>query len=666
MPMLAATILSAFACCPQDTPKVPAHIEWQRTLADALAVQRATGLPILVAVNMNGEVFNDRFRTDTYRDPAFVESTRGYVCVVASPDRHTERDYDALGNRVECPMFPGCTCGEHIAIEPLLYERWFQGRRNAPRHLGITPDGKILFDRFLDGSMQTAIDAIEKHRGRPQPEALPTTAEALLTRRDAAARRAVEGMYRRGDLAARKQLLAAAAAATDEPTDLLRLPLMSEGQAEFDLGVPALAAQATPAMLPLLEDALVRADAGREALLAALGRLAPTDEAAARLHAHLTGERFTLPPAWRPEWTMPAYDVTAEPAISAELDACEAALRKTPADSALRLRYATAQLAFADHLLATGGRNVEFWLDDARQSAQRVTGDRLAGAAQAVIAVASWFRDDAAGARLALAAALAAAAGDAPPNAWLATRLLEVQVRLLAQAAYAKAADPKAVLQPEVARVLALLPTLANSAFAAEEPMLTGIGLCEYAGCRRDARTLLDAAVRRFPGSAAVHERWRNRWLADLQVETMRRAAGELAAAAPDRATGEWFAGYAALVAAEQHVRDGRRDLAVTAYGDAVARFAASTTANPDYADTADHFAVLALAGRAATSAELEALDGAVDDLVRAAGLRQDSVDAQDGLKRTPRGVASRIARTLEQKGEVAAAERLKTAFGWL
>ena len=98
----------------------PPRVEWQRNIEDALAAQQATGLPLLVVANMDGETFNDRFALSVYRDPAFIAATRGWICVIGSTDRHNERDYDASGQRIECPRFPGCTCSEHIQIEPEL------------------------------------------------------------------------------------------------------------------------------------------------------------------------------------------------------------------------------------------------------------------------------------------------------------------------------------------------------------------------------------------------------------------------------------------------------------------------------------------------------------------------------------------------------------------
>ncbi len=639
------------------------RIEWQRSLADALAEQRRTGLPLLIAVNTQGEVFNDRFAATTYLDPAFVELTRGYVCVVASPDRHNESDYDAFGNRIECPRFPGCTCAEHIAIEPLLYERWFEGTRAAPRHIAVGPDGTKLFDRYLDNSMQTAIDAIRRHRGaaRAGADPLPRTVAALLQRRDAAARRALEERFRAGDTAQRVELLAAAGEAASEPFDLLRMGLRADAEPVFAAAAASLAQVATTAALIDLEDALARTDdeALQARLVARLDELGKTDRGAARLRSHFDRDREArLQQPWRNAWAPAAFDAADRGSIEGALDRAEARLRSDAGDRAARLLLATAQVALGLRLAADGGKNVDLWLADGERSA-RSAGDDAETAA--VAAVARWHRGDAAGAEAACAQALASANSDRTPDAWLATQFLGVLVQSTTRSAYARAeAEPLASLRGELVRVELALTMLAAREATEETTFLTGLGLLEFAGRRRDARRQLGALVDRFPASALCHERWRTRLLVDLGAEPMRAAYGEFVGRSTEPAAAEWFAGYAALVAGEQHTRDRRGDVGVAAYGEAVDRFVRSGADNPDYADSAHHFAVLALAGRAHLRHAAGDDEGAVADLLRAAAMRPASLDAEDGLLRKPRGIAGRIARSLRAAGKEPLAQQLQ------
>ena len=664
--LLTTTLL--FCQTPQDPPRAapaqPARIEWQRSLNDALAVQKETGLPLLVVVNMDGEVFNDRFAGQTYLEPAFVESTRGYVCVVASHDRHTQRDYDALGRRIECPRFPGCTCSEHKNIEPELFARFFNNTRNAPRHLGVSKEGKVLFDRFLDQSMDTAIEAIAQHRGKPKDKQPGDTLDELLTRRDAKGRRTLEQMYEKGDQALKRKILAAAATAKNEPFDLLRIALRDDDHAIFHAAATALAAVATKDSLIDLEDALARTDeaAVAKALQTRLGEIGKTDKGTQRLQAHFaenSDAKFAAP--WRNEWTAAAFDASSRESIEAVLDKCEAKLREKPDDDGVRLLMATAQAAGGCLLASTGQKGVEFWFEDSLRNAGKVTGQPLQAEAKAVTAIAAWMRGDGEAAQRALPQAIGASNSDRKPDAWLAATFLDVLVQATASAAYAKStADATANLGPELERTRLAMQLQAEHKTGTEAATLAGIRLFEHAGLRAKARQLLESLVKRFPTSPAVHECWRNRLLIDFGAEVMRKQYANFAASAADAASAQWFAGYASLVAGEQHTRDERNELAMKAYTDAIERFAKSAAANADFADNANHFAVLSYGGRAVLRQAAGDGAGAVEDLLRASELRPASLDENDGLQRKPRAIAGRVARELAQQGKTDLAEKLK------
>lgn len=661
---------------PQDPPAVPApaqppterpRIEWQRTLADALAVQQATGLPLLIAVNMDGEVFNERFANTTYRDQDFVAATRGYVCVVASPDRHTERDYDAFGNRIECPRFPGCTCSEHINIEPELFARFFNGTRNAPRHVGVTKDGKVVFDRFLDQSMQTAIDAIGKHRGDATKQPGPTAdLDELFRRRDALARRSIETIWRSGDAAGRRKLLAAAANATNEPTDLLRAALRDEDPSVFTVGAMALAKNGGKDALIDFEDALARITTEVEverALVVRLFELGKTDKAAARLGSHFDpNKRLTVVgKPWGNPWSPAAFDAEDRAAVEAELDRCEAALRKNADDDAVRLQFAIAQLALADLLIRDGGKGPEMWFGDAIASAKKVQDPALAAEAQGVIAYAAYMTGEHELAGKAMVLAQGLVNSERQPSPVLAARLLEVAILGIVNTVYADAEAAAGRSQRnEIDRVLAMMALLRERQVARETALLAGIGLLEFGGKRAYARVLLHDVVDRFPASPKAHERWRNRLLVDLGANGLRQAYAAYAKTAADQPTAQWFAGFASLVAAEQHTRDQRTGEAVAAYGDAIDRFAASAAGHADFADSAHHFMVLALAGRAELTTTQGHPEAAAADLLRAHELRPASLDETDGLQRKPRAIAGRVAAALEKAGLTELAAKLK------
>ena len=140
----------------------PPQIHWLQTLDQAQAVASATGRPLLLAVNMDGESASERIVREKYRDPEFVALTRRAVCLVSSVFRHTPRDDDDQGNRIVCPRLGRVTCGEHIALEPVLYDRYLGGERIAPRHAFVTPDGEVALDLFLLFDLDQIDSALEQ------------------------------------------------------------------------------------------------------------------------------------------------------------------------------------------------------------------------------------------------------------------------------------------------------------------------------------------------------------------------------------------------------------------------------------------------------------------------------------------------------------------------
>ena len=107
MPTASTALLLALSLLPAQPqqpssgePQAPVvQVAWERSLEDALWSRQQTGKPLLVCVNMDGEVFCEQFANRVYRTEEFLELSRGYVCIVLSPDRHTPMDYDGLGDR---------------------------------------------------------------------------------------------------------------------------------------------------------------------------------------------------------------------------------------------------------------------------------------------------------------------------------------------------------------------------------------------------------------------------------------------------------------------------------------------------------------------------------------------------------------------------------------
>ena len=161
-----------------------------------------------------------------------------------------------------------------------------------------------------------------------------------------------------------------------------------------------------------------------------------------------------------------------------------------------------------------------------------------------------------------------------------------------------------------------------------------------YLGATRQAVRALRAGLQRYPDSNRLHDRMRGRLLADGGVEELERyyAAGLKAEGATPNLT--WFAAYASIVAAEFRRRAGENALALSAYDLAIARFDDAIVKNPKSRSTSDHFAAIAMAGKARVAMEQERYDRAVTDLIASFTRKPSAGGSLDGLNQTPMDTA--------------------------
>jgi hypothetical protein len=259
----------------------PCLIEWQRSWEDAWTLAQRTHRPILACINMDGEIASEHYAGVRYRQPDIARLYEPYICVIASVYRHNARDYDENGHRIPCPRFGGVTCGEHIAIEPILYERHLDGKRVAPRHIMIELDAKKTYDVFFTWDTESVFraiaDGIDKRTIQPLPGAEldggMAQRMASTARRD---REALERLFVDGDRAQRRALLdLALALGNDAPVEILRLAAYG---LDVDLARSArqgIANASAPGAVELIADALrvPMATEERTALVANLRRL---------------------------------------------------------------------------------------------------------------------------------------------------------------------------------------------------------------------------------------------------------------------------------------------------------------------------------------------------------------------------------------------------------
>ncbi|MFT7616628.1 MAG: HEAT repeat protein [Planctomycetota bacterium] len=116
------------------------QISWAKSLDSALAKAKAENKPLLICMNMDKDVANDRMAREHYHDPAIVAKTKEFVCVFVSRFKHTKDDTKTCGR---CGHI---TCKEHIKADLAVRELYFENSISvvAPQHVFLRPDGKLL------------------------------------------------------------------------------------------------------------------------------------------------------------------------------------------------------------------------------------------------------------------------------------------------------------------------------------------------------------------------------------------------------------------------------------------------------------------------------------------------------------------------------------------
>jgi hypothetical protein len=651
--------------------KKPCLIAWQRTWDDAVALSRETQRPILVCVNMDGEIASEHYAGVRYRDPAIAKLYEPYVCVIASTYRHTPRDYDEEGRRVECPRFGTVTCSEHIWLEPIVYEKFLDGRRIAPRHIMVELDGSETYDVFYAWDTDSVFAAIRN--GIEQREGAPPFVErgdrSLVERvgsPDAADKQRVESAFRDGDAALRKQLLEQAArSGADASVDLLRLAVFG---VDADLAREARAAltQANGDAAAELVNQALRAPLSkeeREALVAALERMgesAPRARLLGVVHRGLSTAKSSIDSA---TWAAAAQSATfgERGALEDALTAAGRALAEQ--DAATQLAYAEACLAIANEPSTARERRRVLALD-ARGALDRAAALGASGwrvdAARALVAHAFGERDAALAA--AEAAVLALPEGAAEWNALAVLSLFEEGRRRAIERAVRRGEEWPASW---LADVHAAHVVLARHPSATDARTTVHYDFLWRLGAHAEAAAVLDAGLARFPESFELHARLRGRLMfeqgpAGLEAEYTRRRA------ASQQPIETWYAGYASLVAAEYERRAARTEAADAAYSRSEELFAIAASTAPERKASADHYAALCLAGRARLALEARDLDRATALLVQSFERAPNAAASLDGLNLSPADTSRSLRARLEEAGRADLVATLDAALAAL
>jgi hypothetical protein len=645
--------------------KRPVLVEFQRTWDDALAVARLTGKPILACVNMDGEPASEHYAGIRYRQPDIAKLYEAYVCVIASVYRHNARDYDEQGRRILCPRFGSCTCGEHIALEPFLYEKFLDGVRVAPRHIMVelggneaAPTYKESYDVYYANDTASVFQQI-KDGVVDYPKPLPLNRDKSLLEkigsRDIQDRTAVENAYLQADAKQKAAMLdqALAQAGKAAPVDLLRLAVFG---LDVDLARKARLALAncdSENATDLIVEALrVPLDGSeREQLVGTLvriGQKSPRAKLLANVHLGLGSRSTALDlQGWSkaietadPTMVQAPQDLNA---LESRLQYSEASTKSRDKDPQARLELAESTLAFALEragnpvLLSRGTANkhVQLLYEDALREAKAAESLGAKGwRLNALLAVSSWNLgkfDDAYARAEAAVTGMPADAGDRISlNAVLV--FAEARQQAIADAVRAKKDWPPQWLTDLNAAysVLARHPLGTDVHIAAHYDFLLAIG------GKGTAVRVLDDGLQRFPESWTLHDRLRARVLAEQGPEALERRYAEWPAQEKAPRHLAWFAGYAALIAAEAQRRTGALDLARAAYDRAIGHYDRLIVEDAATKPNADHYAALALAGKARMSLEQGNLDQALTELLASFARKPEAAATLDGLNLSP------------------------------
>ena len=661
----------------------PVLITFQRTWEDALAVARESGRPILICVNMDGEIASEHYAGVRYRRADVAALYEPYVCVIASVYRHTPRDYDRSGERILCPRFGSVTCGEHIALEPILFERFFEGTRVAPRHIAIeldaegsaqvpgghsetpagvaqdTPNGSEAFDVYYAFDIESVLGLIEENvRGRsfaPRDAGFDGPPMDLVASRDIRQRERVEAAFRDGDRETRRGILRRVAELGDPvPVDLLRQAIFSLDVELSAMAREILSRSNSQAVVDLIAEALrVPMDpAERDALIHALERIGEDSKRARTLavvHQGLASRSENLKAE---EWTRALSDAESQTpersALESKIAYTAELVRVRPADWQAKLELAEASLGLAldpGTLLtpALGGgavdRFMRLHLEEAHRSA--LEAERLGARGwrvQAILALSTYYlghREEAYG-------RAEEAVDGLPPGeeGWTAMAALGLFAEARREAIQAALEAKQDWPEGWIADVHDAYTVLENHPLGTAEQVVAHYDFLDQLGAAAQAMSVLEHGLARFGESWDLHARLRQRLLQERGIEGLEETYArmlERGGAAPNLG---WFAGYASIVAGEQFRSGGRVEPADAAYRRAVGYYDANIERNPESRGSSDFYAAMALLGRARVAlmrADMEASMAWLEE-----GFARDShaADVLDGLNASGVGTA--------------------------
>lgn len=654
--------------------KKPCLVQWQRTWEDAVEVSLATKKAILICVNMDGEIASEHYAGVRYRQPDIAALYEPYVCVIASVYRHTPRDYDEHGQRVVCPRFGTVTCGEHIAIEPLLHDQYFDNTRVAPRHIMIELDKSEVYDVYYAFDTKTVFESLKIGiANRPPPPPLVRSEMPIVDRvesPDVFDRLAVESAFVQGDATLRRQIVERAARmAGRAPVEVLRMAIFDLDLENGKLARQALARTEKPEAVELINDALrvPMSPDERDALIAALERLgasSPRAKTLAAVHKGLASrsdavdfEGLTRALSSAPVSSAPK----SRDELEARLDGRGQTYDAKPDDGTARLEFAEASLALAVDP-ATPRKFARVMLEDARNAALDAEKQGLNGRrASTVLAIAAYHMGERKEAHRLAEAAVNGMPADA--SDWSTAAVLaifaEARERAIIDATRAKAEWPPQHLTD----IHAAYAVLARHPHGTDANVASHYDFLKWLGGAAQAGRVLDEGLSRFPDSWVLHDRLRGRILAEKGVAGLETSYADMLRTPSPSASLVGYAGYASLVAAEHHRRAGMDAEADAAYDRGIALYERALSTKPEDRATFDHFVAMALAGKARLAFTRAEDDAALELIVASLQRCPTAAASPDGLNLTAVDTAKSLRARLEVAKRTDAVAKLQAAL---
>ncbi len=673
----------------------PVQITWQRTWEDAVAVSKETGKPLLVCVNMDGEIASEHYAGIRYRDPAMAKFHEPYVNVIASVYRHNPRDYDENGERIPCPRFGDVTCGEHIAMEPIVYGMFLDQTRVSPRHIGVELDGTELYDVFyaldVKSVFETLEEGIRNRKDTTNPNAgRDRSLEELVASRDIVHRRIIEQKFKMAKRQERRRLLdISEKLGAGAPIELLRMALFGLDVELASQAREILSEQRSEAAIDLIAEALAvpMPAADRALLLGALAAMAPDYPRAKSLSVTLRGldagpmHAEVKKLAEKFGGTSVSDAAVERYEIEARLERAAAATVAPPTPAELaeaETLRAEAMLRLAVDPEAAGGpagsasakRFTELRFLEAQEAARAAEG--AAGPSwrtQAVLGLSAFYLGDRAGWQGPIRTSFRGMGAD--PKAaetesatgWMGMAVMSLfaddgigTIRRAARAGEDWSAE-------QMGEVNTAFDLLSQHPLGSDEHAQKHFDFLIRMGARRRAFDALDRGLRRFPSSWGLHGRLRDRLLYSRGVAGLLEAYADRAGAPGATANDAWFAGYAGLVGGEFRRRRSQPLKGLEAYRAALAHFGTAVERDETTRASADHYASMALAGIARIEFEQgDAIQASVT-LKRAFELKPEASNALDGLNASAVTTGWLVLAKLKEQGAEVEAALLQEAI---